>query len=971
MADKGNYKSSAIGGVLESTCYVHSMGKTSPMEMSVLSNADEQQQEIYQPLRVYLRVRPFSKAELESKESQDCVIIENSETVTLQAPKESFTVKNSEKGIGQSVHQFTFTKVFGPETTQSDFFEGTMKDIVKSYIDGANGLVFTYGVTNSGKTFTIQGSPKDCGILPRSLDMIFHHIRGRQYLKMNFKPYLSNDVKKLDETQVKQEETIKAAVLASLKEEEASKSPVQNASLCILESESSCSYSLTSLPSEPLVEDSVLLDADGIKHQRMQFSVWVSFCEIYNEYVFDLLDVFAMSKNQKRKILRICEDPGGSSCIKDLKWINIQSTEEACKILKTGNKNRSLACTRMNQHSSRRFACLNQIHTIEMTNQWIFVEINKIGLEWLFSLQPQKVVQVEDSVLLDADGIKHQRMQFSVWVSFCEIYNEYVFDLLDVFAMSKNQKRKILRICEDPGGSSCIKDLKWINIQSTEEACKILKTGNKNRSLACTRMNQHSSRSHSIFSIRLLKLSVEEEPHILGVSEMSLCDLAGSERCNKTQAFGDRLKEAGNINNSLFILGKCMAALKLNQNPKVKPSYIPFRESKLTRLFQPFFCGKGKACMIVNVNQCASTHNETLHVMKFSAIAKQVTQTIHSQTFEYFAPRLLGKDGKPIVHFDANIFSEELPDEDIDTFSSEEEVDITIMTHEELLKITENLKEKLVTERQSKLLLEVQIRKEMAEAMFQQLLETEETWSKRLEDMRESYEDELENKFEMYKEAIKKHAYMCAMEQVEDNYVPIEEFIAEQEKLEDRDRKILELQQKFGEQSGLLALGIPNSEDEVQPELKYEESQRTTDVLQRQCDDRNELIKSLKFKIQKLNETLQEVNEVNRKTIEENNRLMHILTLKEQEMRGLQNCAKRVLELEATVSLLQEQLDECKKHLYSEVLKKQKPKKGLFANIKSTVAGTSKTPISRTLGKSDDSPTTSRKQATLARKAKE
>ncbi|XP_075776786.1 kinesin-like protein KIF20A isoform X3 [Pelodiscus sinensis] len=830
MADKGNYKSSAIGGVLESTCYVHSMGKTSPMEMSVLSNADEQQQEIYQPLRVYLRVRPFSKAELESKESQDCVIIENSETVTLQAPKESFTVKNSEKGIGQSVHQFTFTKVFGPETTQSDFFEGTMKDIVKSYIDGANGLVFTYGVTNSGKTFTIQGSPKDCGILPRSLDMIFHHIRGRQYLKMNFKPYLSNDVKKLDETQVKQEETIKAAVLASLKEEEASKSPVQNASLCILESESSCSYSLTSLPSEPLVEDSVLLDADGIKHQRMQFSVWVSFCEIYNEYVFDLLDVFAMSKNQKRKILRICEDPGGSSCIKDLKWINIQSTEEACKILKTGNKNRSLACTRMNQHSSR---------------------------------------------------------------------------------------------------------------------------------------------SHSIFSIRLLKLSVEEEPHILGVSEMSLCDLAGSERCNKTQAFGDRLKEAGNINNSLFILGKCMAALKLNQNPKVKPSYIPFRESKLTRLFQPFFCGKGKACMIVNVNQCASTHNETLHVMKFSAIAKQVTQTIHSQTFEYFAPRLLGKDGKPIVHFDANIFSEELPDEDIDTFSSEEEVDITIMTHEELLKITENLKEKLVTERQSKLLLEVQIRKEMAEAMFQQLLETEETWSKRLEDMRESYEDELENKFEMYKEAIKKHAYMCAMEQVEDNYVPIEEFIAEQEKLEDRDRKILELQQKFGEQSGLLALGIPNSEDEVQPELKYEESQRTTDVLQRQCDDRNELIKSLKFKIQKLNETLQEVNEVNRKTIEENNRLMHILTLKEQEMRGLQNCAKRVLELEATVSLLQEQLDECKKHLYSEVLKKQKPKKGLFANIKSTVAGTSKTPISRTLGKSDDSPTTSRKQATLARKAKE
>ncbi|XP_030405314.1 kinesin-like protein KIF20A [Gopherus evgoodei] len=846
--EEGSYESSAVCDVLNFTCYEDLMGKTSPMEMSVIPNADEQQQEqIYQPLKVYLRVRPFSKGELESNESQDCVIIENSETVTLQAPKESFTMKNSEKGIGQSVHQFTFTKVFGPETTQSDFFEGTMKEIVKAYIDGANGLVFTYGVTNAGKTFTIQGSPKDGGILPRSLDMIFHHIRGRQYLKMNLKPYLSNDVKKLDVTQVKQEEIIKAAVLASLKEdtEDTLKSIIQSESLCILESVSSSSCT-SSLPSDPLAEDSVFLDADGTKHQRTQSSVWVSFCEIYNEYVYDLMDVLAISKNQKRKVLKICEDQGGNSYIKDLKWINVQSTEEACKILKIGNKNRSLACTRMNQHSSR---------------------------------------------------------------------------------------------------------------------------------------------SHSIFSIRLLRLSEEAEPRILGVSEMSLCDLAGSERCNKTQTFGDRLKEAGNINNSLFILGKCIAALKQKQNPNVKHSYIPFRESKLTRLFQPFFCGKGKACMIVNVNQCASTHSETLHVMKFSATAKQVIQTIHPQTFGYFAPKLVGKDGKPIVHFDANISAEEVPDEDIDT-SSEEEVDITIMTHEELLKTTENLKKMLVAERQSKLLLEVQIRKEMAEAMFQQLLETEETWSKRLEDMRESYEEKLENKFEMYKEAIKKHAYMCAVEQIEDHYVPREEFVVEQEKVEDRDRKILELQQKFGERSdGLLASEIPNSdvltaEDKVKSDLKYKEMQRTSEVLQRQCDEKDEgflkleycfvqLIKSLKLKMHKLNETLQEVNEVCRKTTEENNRLTHMVMLKEQEMRSLQNWAKRVLELEATVSLLQEELDERKKHLYSEDLKEQKPKRGLFANLKSTVAGTSKTPVGKTLGKFEDSPTMSRKQATFARKVKE
>ncbi|NXC41595.1 KI20A protein, partial [Penelope pileata] len=568
-----------------------------------------------------------------------CITIEDPQTVILHAPKDSLAVRNCERGIGHSVHKFTFSQVFGPETTQREFFEGSTKEIVRAYVNGVNGLVFTYGVTNAGKTYTIQGTSKDFGILPRSLDMIFNHIRGRQYLKMNFKPYLSSDVKQLEDAQVKQEEAIKTALLASLKE-------------------------------------------------------------------VSRIEVFTMAAISR--------------------------------------------------------CCL-------ITELVIFF--------WLAE---------KNFVPFDTDRIHiHQRTQASVWISFCEIYNEYVYDLLSVLSTLKNQKRRVLRICEDQGGNSYIKDLKWINIQSTEEACKILKIGNKNRSFACTRMNEQSSRSHSIFSIRLLRLTDEHQPHVLGVSELSFCDLAGSERCNKTQAFGDRLKEAGNINNSLHILGKCIAALKQNQNPRMKPSYIPFRESKLTRLFQPFFCGKGKACMIVNINQHASMYDETLHVMKFSAIAKQVIQTILPKSFGYFPPKLVGGDGKAIVHFNANTSTDDFPDST--ETSAEEEVDITILSHEDLLKTTENLKEKLVAERQSKLLLEVKIRTEMAEAMFRQLLETEEAWRQvinRLEDMKDSYEEKLESKFEMYKEAIKKHAYMCAMEQIEDHYVPIEEFIAEQEKVE-------------------------------------------------------------------------------------------------------------------------------------------------------------------------------------------
>ncbi|XP_032038272.1 kinesin-like protein KIF20A [Aythya fuligula] len=742
-------------------------------------------------------------------------------------------MKNSERGIGQSVHRFTFSHVFGPETTQSEFFEGSTKEIVRACVNGVNGLVFTYGVTNAGKTFTIQGTSKDLGILPRSLDMIFNHIRGRQYLKMNFKPYLSNDVKKLEDAQVKQEEAIKAALLASLKEETENVSGAVT-NMCHVELTPS-NYTSKNQPSDPLAE-----------------------------------------KN------------------------------------------------------------------------FVPLDTHRTNTE--------------------------QRTQASVWISFCEIYNEYVYDLLSVLSTSKNQKRRVLRICEDQGGNSYIKDLKWINTQSTEEACKILKIGNKNRSFACTRMNEQSSRSHSIFSIRLLKLTDEHQPHVLGVSELSFCDLAGSERCNKTQAFGDRLKEAGNINNSLHILGKCIAALKQNQNPKMKPSYIPFRESKLTRLFQPFFCGKGKACMIVNINQHASTYDETLHVMKFSAIAKQVIQTILPKSLGYFPPKLVGGDGKPIVRFDVNASLDDLPD--CTEASTEEEVDITILSHEDLLKTTESLKEKLVAERQSKLLLEVKIRREMAEEMFRQLLETEEAWSNRLEDLKDSYEETLESKFEMYKEAIKKHAYMCAMEQIEDHYVPIEEFIAEQEKVEDRESKILQLERQLDEQSQrLLALGSPNSdilttENGTELDLANKMMKRANEGLQKQCTEKDELIKSLKLKIQKLNETLLEANEGYRKMAEENSRLKHTVMLKDQEMNNLQNWAKRVLELEETVSSLQKELER-KKHFSAEEPKQQKPRRGLLANLKSTVAGTASTPLGKGWGKGEDVSTPSRKHVLFAHKTKE
>ncbi|KAG8570811.1 hypothetical protein GDO81_011431 [Engystomops pustulosus] len=759
-------------------------GDTLISDSSLLNN------EASHPLKVYLRVRPFSKAELANNESQDCVTIENSEIVALRAPKDSSTMKNCERGIGQSVHKFTFTRIFGDGTTQADFFEGTMKDLVFSFANGQNGLVFTYGVTNAGKTFTIQGTPKDGGILPRSLDVVFDHIKGRQYAKMNLKPYLGNDVMKLDPSQVKQEEATKASLLSSLKED----------------------------------------------HMKT--------------------------------------------------------------VLSSSNL-RSLAS--------------------------------------------------EDAPAND-QGVDDQ-YQFSAWVSFFEIYNEYVYDLLDQFPTSKNQKRPALKICDDQLGTSYVKDLKWFNITSTEEACKILQIGNKNRSLASTKMNQQSSRSHSIFTIRLLKLSHGDDPGVLGVSEMSLCDLAGSERCNKTQTVGDRLKEAGNINNSLLILGKCIAALKHGQNPK-KAGYVPFRESKLTRLFQPFFCGKGKACMIVNINQCASTYDETLHVMKFSAVAKQVVQTIQPRNFDFMSPRIVGKDGKVITEMDANVSMEDLLSEDED-----DEVDISILSSEDLLKKIEELKEKLMSERQSKLMLELQIRKEMGEAMYQQMVQLDETWSKRFEDFRETTEEQLENRLEMYKKAIKNHAYRQAMEDLEEDYVPLDEFQAEQEKVEERDRRIEELEvalglrKQFGDEGGTDLLSSVDS------------NSRALDALTKRCQEKEKIILSLKVQIQNIRD---EADLNGRRLAEENDMLKQHLKIKEQEIRGLQNLAEKAIQLEASVTDLQGQLDASRKIASTVDVCEPKPKKGLFSSIKNTMSGTPKK--AKSVEKTEETTGLARKKPLLARK---
>ncbi|KAK5880682.1 hypothetical protein CesoFtcFv8_021565 [Champsocephalus esox] len=224
----------------------------------------------------------------------------------------------------------------------------------------------------------------------------------------------------------------------------------------------------------------------------------------------------------------------------------------------------------------------------------------------------------EDGFCLDVDS----NVRFSVWVSFCEIYNDNIHDLLEQVPGGQ-QRRTALRLSQDVKGNSFIKDLRWVQASSSEEACRVMKIGRKNQSFSSTRLNSLSSRSHSIFSIRVLRIADAGVPRVLGISELALCDLAGSERCSRTQNSGERLKESGNINTSLLTLGKCISAMRANQQAKVQ-HHVPFRESKLTHFLQFFFCGAGRVSMVVNISRNAACFDETLNVLKFSALAQKV-----------------------------------------------------------------------------------------------------------------------------------------------------------------------------------------------------------------------------------------------------------------------------------------------------------------------------------------------------------
>uniref|UniRef100_A0A671FW11 Kinesin family member 20B n=1 Tax=Rhinolophus ferrumequinum TaxID=59479 RepID=A0A671FW11_RHIFE len=383
-------------------------------------------------------------------------------------------------------------------------------------------------------------------------------------------------------------------------------------------------------------------------------------------------------------------------------------------------------------------------------------------------------------------------IKFSLWVSFFEIYNECIYDLF-VPLSSKFQKRKMLRLSQDIKGYSFVKDLQWIQVSDSKEAYRLLKLGIKHQSVAFTKLNNVSSRSHSIFTVRILQIEDSETPRVMRVSELSLCDLAGSERSMKTQNEGERLRETGNINTSLLTLGKCINVLKNSEKSKFQ-QHVPFRESKLTHYFQSFFNGKGKICMIVNISQCCFAYDETLNVLKFSAIAQKVCvpDILNSSQEKSFGPVKSSQDVSLNINNSDNkilnvkrstiswessledlVENEDLVEEleeaegnqNVESEPTDEDLDITLeedkafISHAEkrkLLDLIEDLRKKLIKERKEKLTLEFRIREEVTQEFTQYLAQREADFKETLLQEREILEENAECRLAIFKDLVGK-----------------------------------------------------------------------------------------------------------------------------------------------------------------------------------------------------------------------
>ena len=201
-------------------------------------------------------------------------------------------------------------------------------------------------------------------------------------------------------------------------------------------------------------------------------------------------------------------------------------------------------------------------------------------------------------------------IEFIMKASMVELYQEKIRDLIDT-------KRVNLNIRETPSRVIYIENLSEYYVYCENDILNILKIGRENRAQASTKMNEHSSRSHSIFMITINQKNNKEGNAKTG--KLYLVDLAGSEKITKTGATGTTLEEAKIINKSLTSLG-----IVINRLTDGKSKHIPYRDSKLTRVLQESIGGNSKTCLIITCSPSVFNESETLSTLRFGERAKKI-----------------------------------------------------------------------------------------------------------------------------------------------------------------------------------------------------------------------------------------------------------------------------------------------------------------------------------------------------------
>ncbi len=206
---------------------------------------------------------------------------------------------------------------------------------------------------------------------------------------------------------------------------------------------------------------------------------------------------------------------------------------------------------------------------------------------------------------------------FTIKISYLELYNEQVIDLLTIKPSNEG-----IMIVEDPNKGVLLPGLSELIVKDSEEVYNYILKGNSRRTMGSTGQNQFSSRSHAILEINIEQCEKNIEKSDILISKMLYVDLAGSEKGGKEKI---RREEGGNINKSLLALGNCINILS---DKNKKNSFVPYRDSKLTRLLKDSLGGNIATIMIACISPCPLTYEETHSTLKYASRANKIEKKV-------------------------------------------------------------------------------------------------------------------------------------------------------------------------------------------------------------------------------------------------------------------------------------------------------------------------------------------------------